>query len=185
MKRVRLGPTDIEISAIVMGLWQAGKQYWVGIDDDESRRAIRAAVDAGVTAFDTAEDYGGGHSERILGESIRGVRDRVVIMSKVFSTHLSYRQVIEACDRSLANLGTDYIDLYQIHWPSGCWGSERVPIADTMRALVELVDAGKIRAIGVSNFSLVLPAAGDRDPGLLAAGAGPARGPVRLAAEGG
>ncbi len=150
-----LGTTDIEISPIIMGTWQAGREYWVDIDDGESTRAIRAAFDAGVIAFDTAEDYGAGHSERILGAALADVRERVVLMSKVFSSHLRYQQVIDACHRSLRNLGTEFIDLYQIHWPSGCWGSDPVPLEETMRALLELKEAGKIRAIGVSNFSRI------------------------------
>jgi len=136
-----------------MGAWQAGAQYWVGIDDGESTRALRAALDHGINAFDTAEEYGDGHSERVLGAALQGVRDRAVLMTKVFSNHLRHDQVIEACHRSLKNLRTDYIALYQIHWPSGCWGSDVVAIEETMAALVRLQDEGKIRAIGVSNFS--------------------------------
>ncbi|MEM7761707.1 MAG: aldo/keto reductase, partial [Cyanobacteria bacterium P01_A01_bin.40] len=78
--------------------------------------------------------------------------DKVVIASKVFADHLQYDQVIAACDRSLTNLKTDYLDLYQIHWPSGAFGSEEVSISETMSALNKLKEQGKIRAIGVSNF---------------------------------
>lgn len=148
-----LGLSDIAIAPIVMGAWQAGAQYWVGIDDGESTRALRAALDHGINAFDTAEEYGDGHSERILGAALEGARDRVVLMTKVFSNHLRHDQVIEACHRSLKNLRTEYIDLYQIHWPSGRWGSDEVPIEETMGALLQLQEEGKIRAIGVSNFS--------------------------------
>ena len=126
---------------------------WVGIEDAETIAALRAAVDAGITSVDTAEVYGKGHSERVVGEALAGVRDRVVYMTKVFANHLKYDQVIEACEGSLTNLQTDYIDLYQIHWPSGAWNSEVVPIAETMQALNDLKQQGKIRAIGVSNFS--------------------------------
>jgi aryl-alcohol dehydrogenase-like predicted oxidoreductase len=149
----RLGTSEIVISAILMGTWQAGKRMWVGIDDGESVQAIRAALDAGVTTIDTAEVYGEGHSERIVAEAIAGRRHEVVLATKVFANHLRYAQVIEACDRSLHNLQTDTIDLYQIHWPSGSWNSELVPIGETMAALNDLKTAGKIRAIGVSNFS--------------------------------
>jgi aryl-alcohol dehydrogenase-like predicted oxidoreductase len=76
-----------------------------------------------------------------------------VYASKVFPNHFKYDQVIEACDRSLKNLQTDYIDLYQLHWPSGAFGSEKVPLEETMRAMNDLQQQGKIRAIGVSNFS--------------------------------
>ena len=149
----RLGTSDIRISPIVMGMWQAGQEMWTGIDDAEIRRAVHAAVEAGINAFDTAEMYGKGHSERMLAAATAGIRDKVVYMTKVFSNHLQYDQVIAACNRSLKNLKTDRIDLYQIHWPSGSWGSRPVAIAETMRALNDLKAQGKIRAIGVSNFS--------------------------------
>lgn len=148
-----LGTSGIKISAIVMGTWQAGRDMWVGIDDAETTSAIRAGFEAGITTFDTAEAYGRGHSERILAEATRGIRDRVVLATKVFANHLRHDQVMAACHRSLKNLKTDYIDLYQIHWPAGAYGSRSVPIAETMAALNELKAQGKIRAIGVSNFS--------------------------------
>jgi len=153
MKTRQLGKSDIYITPIIMGTWQAGKRMWVGIEDEESIRAIRQAVDSGITTIDTAEVYGEGHSERIVGEALKDVRDRVIYASKVFANHLKYDQVINACHNSLKNLQTDYIDLYQIHWPSGSWNSEIVPIEETMRALNDLKREGKIRAIGVSNFS--------------------------------
>ncbi len=158
----RLGTSAIEISPIIMGTWQAGKDMWLGIDDTESQRAICAAFDAGVTTFDTAEAYGNGHSERILGKALSGKRDQVLYATKVFANHLGRNQVFQACERSLKNLQTDRIDLYQIHWPAGSFGSKKVPIAETMGALVELKTQGKIRAIGVSNFSRTqLEAAGE------------------------
>jgi aryl-alcohol dehydrogenase-like predicted oxidoreductase len=136
-----------------MGLWQAGREMWTGIDDGETKKAIRAAAEAGITAFDTAEIYGKGHSERMLAAATAGIRDRLVYMTKVFANHLSYDALIAACNRSLKNLKTDRIDLYQIHWPAGSWGSRPVPIEETMRALEDLKGQGKIRAAGVSNFS--------------------------------
>jgi myo-inositol catabolism protein IolS len=142
------------LSPVIMGTWQADSQYWHGVDDRDLIAAVHAALDAGVTTFDTAEDYGDGHSEQLLGEALVGRRSRAVICSKVFSNHLRKDQVIEACHRALTNLRTDYIDLYQIHWPAGSWGSEVVPIAETMDALMGLRAQGKIRAIGVSNFTL-------------------------------
>lgn len=154
MQLRRLGKTDIHVSAIVMGTWQTGKSMWTGIDDEQSTHAIRSAMEAGITTFDTAEGYGNGHSEKVLGKVIGSHRGEVRILSKVFSNHLKYDQVIDACNRSLKNLGTDYLDLYQIHWPAGAFGSRIVPVEETMRALTHLKDQGKIRAIGVSNFSL-------------------------------
>jgi aryl-alcohol dehydrogenase-like predicted oxidoreductase len=153
MEKRILGTSDVKISPILMGTWQAGKKMWVGIEDADSIKAIRAAVDAGITTIDTAEVYGEGHSERIVAEALSDVRDQVEYATKVFANHLKYDQVIAACDRSLKNLNTDYIDLYQIHWPAGAFNSEPVPIEETMSALNHLQEQGKIRAIGVSNFS--------------------------------
>lgn len=153
MEKRRLGTSDVQITPILMGTWQAGKKKWVGIEDADSIKAIRAAFEAGITTIDTAEVYGEGHSEKIVAEALSDVRDRVEYATKVFANHLKYDLVIEACDRSLKNLKTDYIDLYQIHWPSGTFNSEKVPIEETMKALNHLKEQGKIRAIGVSNFS--------------------------------
>jgi aryl-alcohol dehydrogenase-like predicted oxidoreductase len=152
MEKRRLGTSDVHITPIIMGTWQAGKKQWVGIEDADSIKAIRAAVDAGITTIDTAEIYGQGHSEQIVAQAVSDVRDQVEYATKVFANHLKYDQVIEACDNSLKNLQTDYIDLYQIHWPSGSFNTEVVPLEETMRALNELKKQGKIRAIGVSNF---------------------------------
>ncbi|MBC2737452.1 MAG: aldo/keto reductase [Desulfobacteraceae bacterium] len=153
MELRNLGASDIKISPIIMGTWQAGRDMWADIDDAETTRAIQAAVDAGVNTIDTAAVYGKGHSERVVGKAVGERRPQVVIATKVFANELQYDQVIAACERSLANLQTDYIDLYQIHWPSGSFGSPVVPIEETMRALTALKEQGKIRAIGVSNFS--------------------------------
>jgi aryl-alcohol dehydrogenase-like predicted oxidoreductase len=153
MEQRVLGLSGIKITPVIMGTWQAGKQMWTGIDDGESMKALRAAPDAGITTFDTAESYGNGHSERIIGQALNDVRDQVVYATKVFANHLKYQQVIEACNRSLRNLKTDYIDLFQIHWPAGSFGTKKVPIAETMGAMNDLKREGKIRAIGVSNFS--------------------------------
>jgi aryl-alcohol dehydrogenase-like predicted oxidoreductase len=136
-----------------MGTWQTGKAMWVGIDDNESARAIRASLDAGITTFDTAEIYGDGHSEMVLGRALGADRHRAVIATKVFTNHYAYDQVIEACHRSLKHLGTDYIDLYQLHWPPGSFGGQQVPVEEPLQALEELKTQGKIRALGVSNFS--------------------------------
>lgn len=148
-----LGTSGVKISPIIMGTWQAGKEMWVGIDDSETIKALRAAFEAGITTIDTAEYYGHGHSERVIGKALADVRDQVVYATKVFPNHLKYEQVIEACNRSLKNLTTNYIDLYQIHWPAGSWGTEFVPIEETMGAMNDLKERGLIRAIGVSNFS--------------------------------
>ncbi|MBD2077822.1 aldo/keto reductase [Phormidium sp. FACHB-592] len=153
METRELGTSGIHITPIITGTWQAGKSQWVGVEDAETIKAIRAAFDAGITTVDTAEVYGKGHSERVVAEALSDVRDQVVYATKVFSNHLKYDQVIAACEASLQNLKTDRLDLYQIHWPSGAFKSEVVPIEETMRALTDLKQQGKIRAIGVSNFS--------------------------------
>lgn len=154
MEKRQLGLSDVKLTPIVMGTWQAGKQMWVGIEDEQTMKAIREAFEAGITSIDTAEVYGEGHSERVIAQAMSGVpRDHVEYASKVFANHLKYNRVIEACDRSLKNLKTDYLDLYQIHWPAGSFNSELVPIEETMSALNHLKEQGKIRAIGVSNFS--------------------------------
>ncbi|MCS7030237.1 MAG: aldo/keto reductase [Gloeomargarita sp. SKYG116] len=151
---VPLGKSEVQVTPLIIGTWQAGKRGWVGIDDQEIIAAIQTALDRGITTIDTAEIYGDGYSEELVGQAIKNYRHQVVIATKVFANHLAYDQVIQACENSLKRLQVDVIDLYQIHWPSGSWKSPVVPIAETMRALVKLKEAGKIRAIGVSNFSL-------------------------------
>ena len=110
--------------------------------------AIHAAIDMGVTLIDTAEMYGEGGAETIIGEAIRGRRDKLYLVSKFYPYHASFNDVIEACDRSLRRLGCDYLDLYLYHWPGS------VPMSETFDALHTLQDRGKIRDFGVSNFDL-------------------------------
>lgn len=153
MKLGTLGTSNVKITPIIMGTWQAGKRMWVDINDKDISKAIRNSFDLGITTFDTAAVYGDGYSEKILGRTLSDVRSSVIYATKVFANQLKYNQAIESCNCSLKNLGTDYIDLYQIHWPSGSFGSEIVPIEETMRAMNDLKQQGKIRAIGVSNFS--------------------------------
>ena len=153
MRLCNLGQSGLKISSIIMGTFQAGRDKWVGIDDAQTTAAIRAALEAGVTTFDSAEAYGKGHAERILGAALGDVRQRVVLATKVSPNRLGYSQVLNACHGSLKNLRTDYIDLYQIHWPSGSFGGKVVPVEETMAAMIKLKEQGKIRAIGVSNFS--------------------------------
>lgn len=153
MQQRTLGRSKIEISPIIFGGWQAGKSGWTGINDDDTIAAHRAAFDGGITTFDTAEAYGEGYSERILAQALGDKRDLIVIATKVGPGNFSRDKVFEACERSLKNLGTDRIDLYQLHWPAGTFGSPKTPIEETMGAMNELKEQGKIRAIGVSNFS--------------------------------
>jgi aryl-alcohol dehydrogenase-like predicted oxidoreductase len=93
MEKRRLGTSEVQITPILMGTWQAGKRWWVGIDDRETTQAIRAAFEAGMTTIDTAEVYGDGHSEQIVAQALAGVRDQVVYATKVFPNHLRYDQL--------------------------------------------------------------------------------------------
>ena len=150
---MKLGKTSIELSPVTLGLWQAGNDMWAYHDDATMVEVIKTAIDQGITSIDTAQAYGEGHAERLLGNAVRGCRDHVVLASKVIKA-LSYQEVLDQCHASLQRLNTDFMDLYYIHWPSGSFGEPAVPMAETFKALNELKDAGKIRAIGVSNFSL-------------------------------
>ena len=160
MQYRRLGRTDVQVSAVAMGCWAiVGDFTWGPQQERDSVDAVEAALDAGINFFDTAEAYGDGYSEELLGRVFAGRRDEVVIASKVGPRGLAPVDLRAACEASLQRLGTDYIDLYQIHWPN--WG---LPFADTMGALEELKAEGKVRVIGCSNFG-----AGDL-PKLLSAG---------------
>lgn len=150
MEYVKLGQTDIDVSVLALGCWPfAGGKVWGHQDDAESVATVHAALDAGINFFDTAEGYENGHSERVLGQGLKGRRSEAVIATKVSGSHLRPDDVLVACEQSLRNLQTDYIDLYQIHWPN--W---EIPLADTVGALQTLKAQGKIRAIGVSNFGV-------------------------------
>ncbi len=150
MEYRKLGKTDIDVSVIALGCWPfAGGQYWGDQDEAASIATVHAALDAGINFFDTAEGYEVGHSERVLGRGLLGRRDEAIIATKVSPNHLRPDDVVKACEESLRNLQTDYIDLYQIHWPN-----HDVPLVETVGALHRLKDAGKIRAIGVSNFAV-------------------------------
>ena len=122
---------------------------WGPQDEAESIATVSAALHAGVNFFDTAEGYSDGRSEVVLGRALAGHRHEAVIATKVSRSHLSGDQVRGACEQSLRRLQTDYIDLYQIHWPR-----RTVPIAETMQALETLREQGKVRAIGVCNFGV-------------------------------
>ena len=147
----KLGATDIDVSVVAMGCWAiAGDWVWGQQDENEAISTLRAALDAGVNFFDTAEAYGDGYSETLLGKALAGRRHEAVIATKVSDAHLAADALRQACERSLRRLNTDYIDLYQIHWPN--WS---IPLAETMGALESLKQQGKIRAMGVCNFGPV------------------------------
>jgi len=161
----KLGRSGIEISALGMGCWAIGGPFWAGetplgwgeVDDNESLRAIQRARELGVTFFDTANVYGAGHSERVLGRALKGQREQVVIATKfnavfdettrqVTGSDSSPAGIRTACEDSLRRLATDYIDLYQFH-DNGFPAEQAGPVRETLE---ELVKEGKIRAYGWS-----------------------------------
>ncbi|MBN1812211.1 MAG: aldo/keto reductase [Anaerolineae bacterium] len=150
MEYRRLGKTDIEVSAVAMGCWVlAGDATWGPQAESDSVATVRAALDVGVNFFDTAEGYGDGESEEVLGRALVGRRHEAVIATKVSRANLAGDEVRQACERSLRRLQTDTIDLYQIHWPS-----RMVALDETMTTLENLCEQGKVRAIGVCNFGV-------------------------------
>jgi aryl-alcohol dehydrogenase-like predicted oxidoreductase len=153
MRRRRLGKQGPEISVVGFGAWEAGGTAWGPNESDATViDAMQAGLDAGIDWIDTAEVYGDGESERPVGKAVAGRRDEVTIASKVApspeGSGFRPEQVEAACDASLGRLETDRLDLYQLHWRD----ETDVPVEDTWGAMSELQDAGKVRAIGVSNF---------------------------------
>src|SRR5438445_5238857 len=153
MDRVELGSSGVSVSRIGLGMWQAGGKNWGSdVNDRDCVRAIVRAHELGVDLVDTAEGYGEGHSEEVVGKAIKEVgRDNVVIATKIAGYHMRERDVERACRRSLKRLGVRVIDLYQVHWPDP-W--DQVPFKEGFRALERLWKRGVIRAIGVSNFAV-------------------------------
>jgi aryl-alcohol dehydrogenase-like predicted oxidoreductase len=152
MEYVTLGRGGPKVSAVGLGMWQAGGTAWgADVTDELCLAAMKRASELGVTLIDTAEGYGAGHSEEVVGRAIREIgRDNVVVATKVAGSHLREDLVARACDASLKRLGVSEIDLYQIHYPDP-W--DQNPLRKTMRALERLHAEGKIRHIGVSNFA--------------------------------
>ena len=150
MKYNQLGASGLEVSAVVMGCWGIGGGYtWGEQDEKDSIETIRAAVDLGINLFETAEFYSDGYSEEVLGRGLQGLRDKVMIATKVWVDNLAKDKVVAACEGSLKRLQTDRIDLFQIHWPN-----RDVPVEETLAAMEQLKKDGKIRFIGVSNFGV-------------------------------
>lgn len=150
MEYRQLGTSGIEVSVMALGCWPfAGGSTWGDQDDEVSNQTVHAALDAGINFFDTAEGYGSGHSERVLGEGLKGRRDEAIIATKVSGGNISPVKIADACEQSLRNLQTDVIDLYQIHWPN-----HEIPIEESWRTLEDLKSTGKVRALGVCNFAV-------------------------------
>jgi len=173
MEYRKLGTSPLEVSVISFGAWAAGGWMWGGTDHNDAVQAIRSAYDLGVTSIDTAPAYGQGASEEIVGEAIKDIpREKVQIMTKYglrwdlkkgkfhFSSkdndgkdidmykYAGREGIIKECEDSLRRLGTDYIDLYQIHWPD-----VTTPIEETMETIAQLINKGKVRYAGVCNYN--------------------------------
>jgi aryl-alcohol dehydrogenase-like predicted oxidoreductase len=155
MEQTRLGRSDLVVAPIAFGTWQLGGD-WGPTDEAAAIAAIRRAADLGVTLFDTAQAYGFGASERLLAKALDGRRDGLVIATKGglapiegggVARDASARWIRRGVEASLRALGTDAIDLYQVHWPDPA-----TPFAETAGTLAELVAEGKVRHVGVSNF---------------------------------
>lgn len=153
MEYRELGRTGLKVSAVGMGCWAMGGDAWGPVDDTESIAAIRRAVDLGVTFFDTADVYGRGHSEQLVGEALQGRRDQVHIATKVGlwesggdrpNSYTNPKMVLDQCEQSLRRLRTDVIDVYQCH----LWWDENTEVF--LEGFERLKDEGKIRAYGVS-----------------------------------
>lgn len=136
MELKQLSNTSVQVPEIGLGVWK----YRGGVEP------LRRGVELGAFLIDTAEMY---RTEDVVGQAVKGIRDKVFIASKVSGSHLRYDDVLKAAEASLRELNESCIDLYQIHWPNSS-----VPIKDTMRAMETLVDRGQIKYIGVSNFSV-------------------------------
>ncbi len=172
MEYRKIALSDLELSAVTFGAWAAGGWMWGGTEREKAVKAIQASYDAGVTSIDTAPVYGQGTSEEIVGEAIREIpRDKLQILTKYglrwdtqkgqFYFHSKNNEgqeidlykyagktgIIKECEDSLRRLGTDYIDLYQIHW-----ADPTTPIGESMEAVEQLIKEGKVRHAGVCNY---------------------------------
>ena len=174
MEYRQLGTSDLKLPVISFGAWAIGGWMWGGTDDEVAIRAIRKAIDLGITCIDTAAIYGFGHSEEVVGKAIAGRRDEVIVATKCglrwegeeadegefffdstkdgaaieIRRNLKADSIKNEVEQSLRRLGIDVIDLYQCHWPDAT-----TPLEETMETLLDLQQEGKIRAIGVSNFA--------------------------------
>ena len=149
MKYCKLGKTDISISRVTHGCMELGGGRWKTLDKESNSALLKTALENGITTFDTAEGYGAGASELIVGEALKDRRKDCVIATKVLPDNLRAADVRKAAEGSLKRLQTDYIDLLYVHWPNA-----GIPITETLGEFIKLKEECKIRAIGVSNFSL-------------------------------
>jgi aryl-alcohol dehydrogenase-like predicted oxidoreductase len=157
MKHIALGKTDMDVSRIAFGTWQLGGE-WGPTDALRATAAIRTAAEAGVTLFDTAQAYGFGQSEKLLGAALKPMRREDVVIATKGGLRMTQHGLVRdsspewvrrGVEAGLRALGTDYIDLYQVHWPDLA-----TPFEETAEALAKLVADGKVRHVGVSNFDV-------------------------------
>ena len=170
MRERRLGSQGPDLSVVGFGAWEAGGGSEWGRPPPEGQvlNAIRSVFDCGIDWIDTAEVYGRGRSEELVGKAVAGRRDEVRLASKVApvpeGSGFRAEQVRAACEESLRRLGTQHLDLYQLHWPDG----GRIPVEETWAAMAGLVDDGLVRFIGVSNFDRDLIERCQADPDIRA-----------------
>jgi aryl-alcohol dehydrogenase-like predicted oxidoreductase len=152
-----LGQSGMQVSLLGYGGWAMGKKGWPGVDEKEARKTLEACIEMGINFFDTAPVYGFGHSEEVLGEALGSLRQQIIIATKCglrwndrgyVKHNLTRDSIAWEIEHSLRRLKTDYIDLYQMHWPD-----HQTPLEETLEKLKELKAQGVIRHIGVSNFS--------------------------------
>jgi diketogulonate reductase-like aldo/keto reductase len=140
------GPLDREVTIVGQGSWNIPIR---GARAEEAKRALRRGIELGMLHIDSAEMYGDGASEELIGDAIRDLpREELFIVSKVLPSNATFRATMRACEASLKRLGTDYLDCYLLHWRGS------TPLSETMRAMEQLVNDGKIRSLGVSNFDV-------------------------------
>lgn len=145
-----LPDTNIKISGLSLGTWAfSGAKIWGDNREEDSIRTIQAALDSGINLIDTAERYGNGYAEEILGKAVKDRRDKAVIATKVYADELSYDGIISACEGSLRRMNTDRIELYQIHWPN-----HNIPMEESFSAFEKLKRDGKILEASVCNFGV-------------------------------
>jgi aryl-alcohol dehydrogenase-like predicted oxidoreductase len=142
---------DLPVSPVALGCMSiVASETYGGISADQAIATVNTAFEQGITLFDTAPAYGDGESEELVGRALVGKRDRVILATKAGGQTLSAAEIARDCDASLKRLRTDYIDLYQVHW-----NRRKVPAEETLRAMEDLVNRGKVRALGVCNYGPV------------------------------
>jgi aryl-alcohol dehydrogenase-like predicted oxidoreductase len=150
MKAFKLSHTDVSIPKIALGCWGfAGGSMWGDQEESDSIATVHAALDAGINFFENAHGYGQGYAEEVLGKALEGHRDQAVIATKINIIDDAEKDVAANCELSLKRLRTDYIDLLQLHWPR-----HHIPSIEVYQAFTKLLEAGKIRAFGVSNYGV-------------------------------